>query len=90
MLIVDHRNFAGIIGPLAMTWDTDLTQWRKVIEINTIGLFICNKHELKQMLKQESIEVYIYSKSRKIDLADYCTARKDDRHSEVRSLTAHQ
>lgn len=41
-----------------MTWDSDLTHWRKVIEINTIGLFTCCKHELKQMLKQESIEVY--------------------------------
>ena len=42
-----------------MTWDTDLKHWRKVIEINTIGLFICNKHELKQMLKQDSIEVFV-------------------------------
>ncbi|KAK3721929.1 hypothetical protein LTR37_002745 [Vermiconidia calcicola] len=50
-------NFAGIVGPLDMTWDMDIAQWRKVIEVNTIGLYICNKHELKQMLKQESIEV---------------------------------
>lgn len=40
-----------------MTWDMDLALWRRVIEINSVGLFICNKHELKQMLKQESIEV---------------------------------
>ena len=31
------RNFAGIVGPLEMTWETDLADWRKVIEINTIG-----------------------------------------------------
>ena len=42
-----------------MTWDTDLADWRKVIEINTIGLFICNKHELKQMLKQDSVEMFV-------------------------------
>ena len=40
-----------------MTWDTDLALWRKVLEINTVGLFICCKHELKQMLGQESIGV---------------------------------
>lgn len=58
MLTLKRRNFAGIIGPLEMTWDIDLTQWRRVLDINTVGLFICCKHELKQMLKQESIEVY--------------------------------
>lgn len=57
---MSYRNFAGIVGPLEMTWNSDLTHWRKVIEINTIGLFTCCKHELKQMLKQESIEVYGY------------------------------
>lgn len=50
-------NFAGIVGPLEMTWDTNIDDWRKVIEINSIGLFICNKHELKQMIEQSSIEV---------------------------------
>ena len=40
-----------------MTWETNLADWRRVIEINTIGLWICNKHELKQMLKQDSVEV---------------------------------
>jgi NADP-dependent 3-hydroxy acid dehydrogenase YdfG len=62
-LIADdfNRNFAGIVGPLQNVWDTDLDQWRKVIEINEIGLLICNKHELKQMLKQDSIQVYVWS-----------------------------
>lgn len=55
--LIPNSNFAGIVGPLDMTWDMDIAQWRKVIEVNTIGLYICNKHELKQMLKQESIEV---------------------------------
>lgn len=52
-------NFAGIVGPLEMTWDVNLDDWRKVIEVNSIGLFICNKHELKQMIKQSSINVYV-------------------------------
>ena len=42
-----------------MTWDMNLDHWRRVIEINTIGLFICNKYELRQMLKQDSVEVYV-------------------------------
>lgn len=54
-------NFAGIVGPLSMTWDTDLALWRRVIEINSIGLWICCKHELKQMLDQESIAVYAHA-----------------------------
>ncbi|KIW94318.1 uncharacterized protein Z519_05634 [Cladophialophora bantiana CBS 173.52] len=50
-------NFAGIIGPLGETWDTDTDQWRRVIEVNTVGVWLCNKYELKQMMKQDSIEV---------------------------------
>ncbi|KAK3056930.1 hypothetical protein LTR09_001968 [Extremus antarcticus] len=50
-------NFAGIIGPLQPTWDVDMDQWRKVMEINSVGVMICNKHELKQMIKQNSVEV---------------------------------
>ncbi|KIY01975.1 uncharacterized protein Z520_02113 [Fonsecaea multimorphosa CBS 102226] len=50
-------NFAGIIGPLTETWDTDTDQWRRVIEVNTVGVWLCNKYELKQMMKQDSVEV---------------------------------
>jgi NAD(P)-dependent dehydrogenase (short-subunit alcohol dehydrogenase family) len=50
-------NFAGIIGPLKHIWETDLDQWRKVIEVNTIGVWICNKYEMKQMMQQDSIQV---------------------------------
>ncbi|OAP65065.1 hypothetical protein AYL99_01037 [Fonsecaea erecta] len=50
-------NFAGIIGPLGETWETDTDQWKRVIEVNTVGVWLCNKYELKQMIKQESIEV---------------------------------
>ena len=56
-------NFAGIVGPLDMTWDTDTEKFRRVVEVNSIGLWICNKHELKQMIKQSSIEVYVVQAS---------------------------
>lgn len=60
-----------------MTWDTDVAHWRNVMEINTIGLFICCKHELKQMLKQESIEVYeAFAESLLATLSDLNTAKK--------------
>ncbi|RVX67542.1 hypothetical protein B0A52_08895 [Exophiala mesophila] len=50
-------NFAGIIGPLGNTWDISLHDWQRVIDVNAIGLWLCNKHLLRQMMKQESIEV---------------------------------
>ncbi|KIV80062.1 hypothetical protein PV11_07591 [Exophiala sideris] len=50
-------NFAGIIGPLDVTWETDTDKWRRVIEVNTVGVWLCNKYQLRQMMKQESIEV---------------------------------
>jgi hypothetical protein len=51
------RNFAGIFGTLTPTWETDADAFRKVIEVNTTGVWLCNKHELKQMMKQDSVEV---------------------------------
>ncbi|EME46712.1 hypothetical protein DOTSEDRAFT_125797 [Dothistroma septosporum NZE10] len=48
-------NFAGVVGPLGMSWDVPLEDWKKVIDVNLVGVWICVKHELKQMLKQSSI-----------------------------------
>ncbi|KAK5046178.1 hypothetical protein LTR84_008635 [Exophiala bonariae] len=50
-------NFAGVIGPLGPTWDTSLADWKRVIEVNTVGVWLCNKYQLRQMMKQDSIEV---------------------------------
>jgi len=50
-------NFAGIVGPLNETVKTDLNEWRKVLEVNTIGVWLSMKHQLRQMLKQGSIAV---------------------------------
>ena len=49
-------NFAGWIGPLGPTWELELEKWRNVLEVNAIGSWLCMKHELKQMISQESIE----------------------------------
>ncbi|CAK3768092.1 3-oxoacyl-[acyl-carrier- ] reductase 1 [Lecanosticta acicola] len=50
-------NFAGIIGPLAPSWDISLEQWKKVIDVNLVGVWLCTRLELKQMMKQSSIDV---------------------------------
>ena len=59
ILILGRSNFAGILGPVNMSWDTPVDEWRKVIEVNQIGVWICTKLELKQMLKQDSLTVYV-------------------------------
>ena len=48
-------NFAGILGPLGATWETDTDEWKKVIDVNMIGVWLCMKHELAQMVKQDPI-----------------------------------
>lgn len=57
-LLISYSNFAGVIGPLGPTWDTNLDDWKRVLEVNTVGVWLCNKYQLKQMMKQDSIEVY--------------------------------
>jgi NAD(P)-dependent dehydrogenase (short-subunit alcohol dehydrogenase family) len=48
-------NFAGIAGPMAATWDMDVEAWKGVMSVNAVGVFISQKHELAQMLKQEPL-----------------------------------
>ena len=48
-------NFAGILGPLAPSWETKTEEWRQVLEVNAFGVWLCMKHELAQMIKQEPI-----------------------------------
>ncbi|KAF2163670.1 hypothetical protein M409DRAFT_68276 [Zasmidium cellare ATCC 36951] len=48
-------NFAGIVGPLGNSWEVETKDWKKVIEVNLIGVWLCTKLEMKQMLEQESI-----------------------------------
>ncbi|KAK3116648.1 hypothetical protein LTR53_002762 [Teratosphaeriaceae sp. CCFEE 6253] len=49
-------NFAGIAGPLTAIVDTDTNLWKKVLEVNAVGVWLSMKHELRQMIKQDSID----------------------------------
>ena len=42
------------IGSDGPTDQVDYEDWRRTIDINLSGVFLCNKHAIKQMLKQES------------------------------------
>jgi NAD(P)-dependent dehydrogenase (short-subunit alcohol dehydrogenase family) len=43
-------NCAGILGGLGMTADAELADWKRIIDIDLTGVFLCSKYELKQML----------------------------------------
>ena len=47
-------NNAGIDGHRAMAWETDVDAWRKVIDINLGGAFLCAREALKRMVPQKS------------------------------------
>lgn len=51
------RNFAGVIGPPERISEIELKDWEKVMAVNTTGVFLCNKYQMRQMAKQESVEV---------------------------------
>jgi 2-dehydro-3-deoxy-L-rhamnonate dehydrogenase (NAD+) len=42
---------AGIAGPNHKTWDYPVETWRQVIDINLIGVFLCCRAVLPQMLR---------------------------------------
>jgi NAD(P)-dependent dehydrogenase (short-subunit alcohol dehydrogenase family) len=46
-----HNN-AGILGSFGYMADYPLADFRKVIEINCVGTFVCMQAELKQMVRQ--------------------------------------
>jgi len=50
-------NFAGVGGPYKTIAETTVEEWEKVMAINTTGVFICTKHQILQMMKQDSLEV---------------------------------
>lgn len=43
---------AGIAGPNYPTWEYPVEQWRRVIEINLLSVFLCCRAVLPQMLQQ--------------------------------------
>jgi 3-oxoacyl-[acyl-carrier protein] reductase len=46
-------NNAGIAGKAAPIWETDEAEFRKVTDINQIGLWLCCKYAVDQMRKQK-------------------------------------
>ena len=45
-------NNAGILGAVLPLWETDPGNFRRVIEVNLIGAYLCSRAVLKQMLGQ--------------------------------------
>lgn len=46
-------NNAGIDGERAMGWDAPVEAWRKVLEINLIGAYLCAREALRRMVPQQ-------------------------------------
>ncbi|GAA0287818.1 NAD(P)-dependent dehydrogenase (short-subunit alcohol dehydrogenase family) [Gracilibacillus halotolerans] len=42
------------IGAMSLLHETDYTDFKKVIDVNLNGVFLCNKYAIEQMLKQEN------------------------------------
>jgi NAD(P)-dependent dehydrogenase (short-subunit alcohol dehydrogenase family) len=42
-------NCAGILGTVALTSDLDYEAWRRIIDVDLNGVFLCTKHELRVM-----------------------------------------
>jgi NAD(P)-dependent dehydrogenase (short-subunit alcohol dehydrogenase family) len=47
-------NCAGILGTVALTTDTDYEAWRRILEVDLNGVFLCTKHELRVMSERGS------------------------------------
>jgi glucose 1-dehydrogenase len=47
-------NNAGIDGPRAVSWEADVDAWRRVIDINLCGAFLCAREALKRMVAQKA------------------------------------
>jgi NAD(P)-dependent dehydrogenase (short-subunit alcohol dehydrogenase family) len=47
-------NCAGILGTVALTTDTPFDDWKRIIDVDLNGVFLCTKHELRVMARQRS------------------------------------
>jgi len=45
---------AGIDGERKLSWESDLENWKKVIDVNLFGAFYCSHEALKYMVTQKS------------------------------------
>lgn len=51
-------NNAGFGGPIAPSLDLSVQEFRKVLDTNMIGLWVCQREEIRHMLKQDLVEVH--------------------------------
>lgn len=49
-------NNAGIGGNSAQTEDQTLSEWQRVMDVNVNGVWLCQRAEIRQMLKQEPLD----------------------------------
>lgn len=47
-------NCAGILGSLGNVGDVEFDDWKKILEVDLNGVFLCTKHELRVMAEQGS------------------------------------
>ena len=50
-------NFAGVVGRCEKVVDQNVEDFMKCQAVNSTGVFLCTKHEMRQMMKQSSIKV---------------------------------
>ncbi|ORY17467.1 hypothetical protein BCR34DRAFT_474708 [Clohesyomyces aquaticus] len=48
-------NFAGIVGPGSIISDIDIAAWQKTQDVNSTGVLIATKYEMRQMMSQSPI-----------------------------------
>ncbi len=44
---------AGITGPNTTTWQYEPADWRKVMDINVNGVFLCNRSVVREMIRHD-------------------------------------
>jgi len=49
-------NNAGISGPKTLSAETSTNEWQKLLNINLNGVWMSSRAEIRQMLKQESLQ----------------------------------
>jgi NAD(P)-dependent dehydrogenase (short-subunit alcohol dehydrogenase family) len=49
-------NFAGVAGFMEPISELKLSHWQKTQDVNSTGVFLATKHEMRQMMKQDSID----------------------------------